>query len=63
METNLGSPTGGKLAISGKSFSCKIGDSLDEIKRQNAHLSEDELQMVFNITREQTIEMSEDELK
>lgn len=63
MKTNLGNPTGGMLAISGKEFSCKIGDSLAEIKVLNPHLSEDELQTVFNITREQIIEMSEEKLK
>lgn len=53
METNKGNPTGGTLAISGKEFSCKIGDSIEQIEKANTHLSTNEVQQVFDITREQ----------
>lgn len=61
MKTDKGTPTGGLLAISGKSFECKIGDSLAEIKKQNPDLSDDEQQTVYEITREQIIELDEQE--
>lgn len=53
MGTNKGNSTGGALAISGKVFSCKIGDSIEQIEKANTHLSADDVQQVFEITRVQ----------
>ena len=48
-----GETTGGMLAPNAKEFSCKVGDSLEQIQRQNPHLDADEVQRVFNVTREE----------
>lgn len=59
MKTDKGIKTGGTLAISAKEFSCKIGDSVEQIVKENPHLSSDEVQQVFEITREQIDEAPE----
>lgn len=61
METK-GINTGGVLAESGNKFTCKIGDSIEAIKKQNTHLTDDELQIVFGLTREQIEQEYEQEL-
>ncbi len=47
----------GILGISGKAFTCEMGESLEDIFKANPHLTSDEVNEVYDITR---ITQSED---